>query len=48
MKNIFVNLKRFDVPREKGGVCSNDNPADWIRTVIKDSVNLGIGLFNDI
>lgn len=48
MKNIFVNLKRFDVPRERGGVCPASNPADWIRTVMKDSVNLGIGLFSDI
>ncbi|QAT50959.1 triosephosphate isomerase [Caproiciproducens sp. NJN-50] len=48
MKNIFINLKRFDVPREKGGVCPSEQPGEWIEEVMKDSVNLGIGLFPDV
>ena len=34
MKRIFVNLKRFDVPRSMGGVCPDNRPDNWIRTVI--------------
>ena len=34
MKRIFVNLKRFDVPRSMGGVCPDNRPENWIRTVI--------------
>lgn len=48
MKSIFVNLKRFDVPRNKGGVCPCGNPGNWIRKVIQDSIDLGIGLLQDI
>jgi triosephosphate isomerase (TIM) len=48
MKNIFINLKRFDVPREKGGVCPNNNPGEWIREVVQSSAKLGIGKFKDI
>lgn len=40
---IFVNLKRFDVPREKGGVCPSANPAQWIQEVMTKSAELGIG-----
>lgn len=43
MKQIFVNLKRFDVPREKGGVCPSTEPIAWIRSVIAESVHLGMG-----
>lgn len=48
MKNIFVNLKRFDVPRSRGGVCSGDRPGDWIRGVISDSVKLRLGSLPDV
>ena len=34
MKRIFVNLKRFDVPRSMGGVCPDNRPDNWIRAVI--------------
>lgn len=43
MKNIFVNLKRFDVPRTSGGICPVDNPQQWIRWVISESVESGLG-----
>jgi triosephosphate isomerase len=34
MVEIFVNLKRFDVPRELGGVCKQRDPKRWIEGVI--------------
>ena len=43
MKQIFVNLKRFDVPRDKGGVCPEDNAKLWIENVISKSVQLSLG-----
>ena len=48
MKNVFVNLKRFDVPRNTGGVCGEKNPDQWIRQVVRDSVELGIGALDDM
>lgn len=44
MRQIFVNLKRFEVARAAGGLCPQDNPIDWIESVIADSVSLGFGL----
>jgi triosephosphate isomerase len=43
MAEIFVNLKRFDVPRERGGVCPCDSPKRWIEQVVGESVRLGLG-----
>jgi triosephosphate isomerase len=43
MRDIFVNLKRFDVPRRLGGVCPVDDPVQWIEHVIDECVRLGIG-----
>jgi len=43
MRLIFVNLKRFEVPRELGGICPMDDPAEWIEYVIEKSVALGLG-----
>ena len=43
MKQIFVNLKRFDVPRKLGGVCPMEDPLTWIESVIDASVALGLG-----
>ena len=34
MKYIFVNLKRFDVPAEYGGVNRISDPARWAETII--------------
>lgn len=48
MKNIFVNLKRFDVPRKFGGVCPTDRPQEWISSVMEESVARKIGLFPDL
>lgn len=48
MKEIFINLKRFDVPRAKGGVCPNDNAKEWIEEVIAKSVELNIGSIDSV
>lgn len=34
MKQIFVNLKRFDVHRDLGGVCSDSSSRHWIENII--------------
>ncbi len=38
MKEIYVNLKRFDVPRALGGLCPSDDPVAWIESVMTDSL----------
>ena len=43
MRLIFVNLKRFEVPRELGGICPMDDPGEWIAYVIEKSVGLELG-----
>jgi len=48
VKEIFINLKRFDVPRAKGGVCPNDNAKKWIEEVIAKSVELNIGSLDGV
>lgn len=47
MKEIFVNLKRFDVPKKLGGVCTMDNPKEWIEWVIEESERYGLGTLKD-
>ncbi|SFL97867.1 triose-phosphate isomerase [Pelosinus propionicus] len=48
MKKIFVNLKRFDVPKDMGGICTKDNPKQWIEWIVEESVKNGLGKLNDI
>lgn len=43
MNQIFVNLKRFEVPRSKGGLCPQDDPVAWIEAVVAETVELGLG-----
>lgn len=43
MYQIFVNLKRFDVPRSVGGLCPIDDPIAWIETVISETVEKRMG-----
>lgn len=43
MADIFVNLKRFEVPRQFGGLCPVNNPLAWIANVIQMSIDLGLG-----
>jgi triosephosphate isomerase len=47
-KIIFVNLKRFDVPKRLGGVCLVNDPILWIESVIDECVGLGIGTLQGV
>ena len=48
MKEIFVNLKRFDVPKMMGGFCPCDSPVEWIQKIVKETIELGIGKKKDL
>jgi triosephosphate isomerase len=48
MRLILVNLKRFEISRKLGGVCSLDDPQQWIETVVDESVALGLGRLEGI
>jgi triosephosphate isomerase len=43
MATIFINLKRFDVPRSLGGICPQERPDRWIHWVMKKSLETGLG-----
>lgn len=43
MKEIYVNLKRFDVPKEMGGICPRKNPVDWICSTVSETIEEGLG-----
>lgn len=47
MNQIFVNLKRFEVSKQLGGLCPLDQPTLWINSVIDRSVELGLGKLPD-
>lgn len=42
MKEIYVNLKRFDVPKSLGGLCPIEDPIAWIEAVMVDSIQAGM------
>jgi triosephosphate isomerase len=48
MKEIYVNLKRFEVPRRLGGLCPVDKPTTWIETVVQESVDFGLGALDNL
>jgi len=48
VNQVFVNLKRFDVSRELGGVCPIDNQKQWIEWVLEKSVRNGLGKLENI
>lgn len=43
MVQIFVNLKRFEVPKAKGGLCPQTDPVLWIESIIAETVEQGFG-----
>jgi len=45
---IQINLKRFDVPRELGGICPFSKPQEWIESVIEDTIKYGLGTIKDL
>ncbi|GKX31876.1 triose-phosphate isomerase [Vallitalea longa] len=48
MKEIFVNLKRFDVPVSLGGICPRENSKEWIEWVIAESIRNNLGTLEGI
>lgn len=48
MHEIFINLKRFDVPKDMGGICLQSNPQKWIEDIIADTVKFGLGKLEDV
>ena len=43
MIEIQINLKRFDVTREWGGICPFSKPQEWIESVIEETIKYGLG-----
>jgi len=43
MAEIYVNLKRFDVPKSYGGLCPENNSAIWIESIIEKTIKFGLG-----
>ena len=43
MRQIFVNLKRFEVPKSQGGLCPVEDPITWIQEIITETVGFGLG-----
>ena len=48
MKNIFVNLKRFDVAKRLGGICQMDNSKEWIEWIMSECVKHNLGKLSDV
>lgn len=48
MIEIQINLKRFDVPRALGGICSFSKPQEWIESIMEDSIKHGLGNIKDL
>jgi len=48
MNEIFINLKRFDIPKQYGGICPKDNPQKWIEDIMEDTVELGLGKLGNV
>jgi triosephosphate isomerase len=48
MKHIFINLKRFEVARELGGVCDTNSPQIWIEDVLEECIALNLGRLEDV
>lgn len=43
MIEILINLKRFDIPRELGGICPFSKPQEWIESVIEENIRCRLG-----
>jgi len=48
MIEIQINLKRFDVPRKLGGICSLSKPQEWIKSVVEETIKYGLGNIKDL
>ncbi len=45
---FFVDLKRFEVAGEYGGICRDPDPVSWAKRLVKRSVELGLDRRGDI
>jgi len=41
-KRIFINLKRFDIPVKRGGICPLEDPPVWAKDILRRTVALGL------
>ena len=48
VKEIYVNLKRFDVPKQYGGICPKDDPVEWVRETVDQTIALGLGKIDGV
>ncbi len=48
MKQIFINLKRFDVKKPLGGICTIDNPEKWIEWIMDECVKNELGKLDNM
>lgn len=48
VKKIFINLKRFEVPRLFGGVSDHREPEEWAAYIIEGCARLGLGELADM
>lgn len=48
MKQIYVNLKRFDIPAGKGGICPQADPVGWIEDTLRQSLEAGLDRLPDV
>ncbi|OLN30788.1 triose-phosphate isomerase [Desulfosporosinus metallidurans] len=48
MTHLFVNLKRFEVSRAKGGLCPYESPKLWIEGILAETVKLGVGTLDEL
>ena len=48
MTSIFVNLKRFDIPSEVGGLCPEKDSASWARNIIDATIAHGLHARKDL
>lgn len=48
MIEIQINLKRFDVPRALGGICSFSKSQEWVESLIEDTIKHGLGNIKDL
>lgn len=47
MHQIFVNLKRFEVSKDRGGLCPVSDPVAWIESVMEETLAAGLGALED-
>ena len=48
MRYFGVNLKRFDVPISRGGICPSEEPDQWIKEILFRCADLGLGRMDNL